>query len=238
MALALALVVPVLIWYGWYRLVGYDRSTLTLAQVAQLAAAAGLAEALRLGWWRLGLTWRDLGHAVVVGALGYAAVALGAWLVNLVGDGNLRFARASYDLWAFIDNWGLTAFGEELLFAGVLFTLVAGRLGAGRRWLAVPLVALLFALAHLPGYLAIGHEVGALLGRLGLNLASWLVFGTMYAVSGNLWLVVVAHAATDYGLTPLVTQVPLLGLLFMTVLVVGAFWSPRRRARRAGGASD
>lgn len=93
-ALLLVLVVPVLIWYGWYRLVGYDRLTLTLAHVAQLVAAAGVAAALRLGWRRRGLAWRDLAHAVVVGALGYAAVALGAWLVNLVGDGNLRFARA------------------------------------------------------------------------------------------------------------------------------------------------
>ena len=51
-----------------------------------------------------------------------------------------------------MSSWVLTAFGEELLFAGVIFTL----------W-------------HLPGYIVVGHAGGALYGRLGRNLASWLL---------------------------------------------------------------
>ena len=104
----------------------------------------------------------------------------------------------------------------------------------GRRlWLAIGLVAVVFALWHLPGYLAVGYGAAPMAGRLVLNLASWLVFGSIYALSGNLWLVVVAHAATDYGLSPLVTNEPLFGLLFMTILIAGARWS--RRPPRAEG---
>ena len=65
-------------------------------------------------------------------------------------------------------------------------------------------------------------SVPALAGRLGLNLASWLVFGTVYLLSGNLWLVVLAHAATDYGVTPLITNEPVFGLVFMAILIAGA----------------
>jgi hypothetical protein len=58
------------------------------------------------------------------------------------------------------------------------------------------------------------------------------VFGSIYLLSGNLWLVVVAHASTDYGVSPLVTGEPLLGLLFMSVLVAGAWWLGRQAPRR------
>ena len=121
-----------------------------------------------------------------------------------------------------MDNWGLTAFGEELLFAGVICTLTVrlfGREGRRRRrWAAVPLVAVLFALWHLPGYLAIGHAGGALVGRLGLNLASWLVFGT------------------DYGVTPLITNEPVFGLVFMAMLIAGAWLTGRRQTKDADAA--
>ena len=93
--------------------------------------------------------------------------------------------RSQYRLDAFVSSWILTAFGEAVLFAGVIFTL--GRQlfesGQGRSrngWVVLVVV--------------VGHGGGALYGRLGRNLASWLV--------------VIAHAATDYGLTPLITNEP------------------------------
>ena len=51
------------------------------------------------------------------------------------------------------------------------------------------------------------------------------MFGTIYALSNNFWLVALAHASTDYpptGLGP-VTGVPIRGLLFMGVLIAGAY---------------
>ncbi len=134
----------------WYRLAGYSGVTLTIAQVVQLVAAAGLVLALRLGWRRIGLGVRELLRALVVGALAYGAVLACAAALNAFAGADLQLWRSDYRLSAFVDNWGLTAFAEELLFAGVIFTLVARRLERRRRWIAVVLVALLFALAHLP----------------------------------------------------------------------------------------
>jgi hypothetical protein len=230
-ALVLAAALPIATWYGLYRFAGYGTWTVVAAQLAGLTLAAALVTLAPIGWGRLGLGWARLRDALVVGAAAYGAiVGLGA-AMNALGA-NLALWRSSYELWPLVDNWLLTAFGEELLFAGVFFWLVRARLPRDRRYLAVPIVAALFALSHLPGYLAIGHEGGALLGRLGLNLVSWLIFGTIYALSGNLWLVVIAHAATDYGVSPLVTNEPVLGLVFMAVLIVGSWLLRRREAAR------
>lgn len=228
MALAVALGLPVFTWYGWYRWAGYSEATLLAVQLFGLAAAVALVAGFGLGWRRLGLGLRHAGQAVAVGAVAYVVVALIATVLNLAANAGLGVLRPSYDWWPFVNNWFLTAGGEELLFAAVLFTLVRSRLPATRGWLAVIIVALLFGLAHLPGYLAIGYDAGGVAGRLSLNVASWLIFGTIYLLSGNLWLVIVAHASTDYGLTPLITQEPLLGLVFMATLVAGSWWLGRQ----------
>jgi membrane protease YdiL (CAAX protease family) len=62
-----------------------------------------------------------------------------------------------------------------------------------------------------------------MLGKMGVNFWSWLVFGAIYAISGNLWMAAFAHASTDYGLSPLVTNEPLIGLVFMAFLIYGAY---------------
>lgn len=80
---------------------------------------------------------------------------------------------------------------------------------------------LAFAAVHPPGYAAIGYSAASVLGRLALNAMSWAIFGAIYPLSGNLWLVVVAHGATDLGLTPLVTSEPLWGLVRGALLVGG-----------------
>ena len=219
---------PVLVWYVWYRVVGYGSATLVLAQIAGVVLAVALVVSLRIGFRRAGLSAAKLPPALAAGASAYATAMGLAVLVQSVGLADLQVMRPQYRLDAFLSSWGLTAFGEELLFAGVIFTLVRQLLehrpGENRRaWLAVPVVAMLFALWHLPGYTAVGYTDGALIGRLGLNLVSWLVFGTIYLLSGNLWLVVIAHASTDYGITPLITNEPLFGLIFMAVLVLAAW---------------
>ena len=61
---------------------------------------------------------------------------------------------------------------------------------------------------------------------------SWSVFGAKYPLSGNLRLVVVAHAATDYGVTPHITNEPAFGLAFMATLVAGAWWQGSADGRR------
>ncbi|MFC6973554.1 type II CAAX prenyl endopeptidase Rce1 family protein [Halomicroarcula sp. GCM10025709] len=63
---------------------------------------------------------------------------------------------------------------------------------------AVVVVAVLFALFHLPRWLASGHGVGtALAVRLfGLALMG-LAYGLVYAMTGNLWLVALFHATMN-----------------------------------------
>jgi uncharacterized protein len=238
-ALVIAFAIPIATWNWLYPTFGYAPGTLRIAQAAVLVAAAALVAATGLRWRDLGLGLRPLLAAAAVGAVAYAAIILVGAVLNAAFDAGFTLFRSRYQAGAFVDNWLLTAFSEELLFAGVLFRLARGLVTPRRAWLAVGLVALVFALWHLPGYLAIGHGPGATLGRLALNLASWLIFGSIYALSGNLWLVVVAHAGTDYGLSPLVTNEPLFGLLFMGILVAGARWArlpaPVEPAARAGG---
>ena len=239
-ALVVSFAIPITTWFRLYPTFGYGSSTLSLAQASVLVAAAILVAASGLRWADLGLGPRALLAAAIVGAAGYAAIALVAGVLNAVFDAGFTLVRSRYEAAAFIDNWLLTAFGEQLLFAGVLFGLARGLVDRRRLWLAVVLVAVAFALWHLPGYLAIGYDAGPMAGRLALNLASWLIFGSIYVLSGNLWLVVIAHAATDYGLSPLVTNEPLFGLLFMAILIAGACWFPRpgraeRRERAAAG---
>ena len=232
-ALVVAFAIPITTWFWLYPTFGYGPSTLLIAQASVLVAAAVLVAATGLRWRDLGLSPRSLLAAVVVGTAAYAAITAVAAVLNAAFDTGFSLFRSRYEVAAFVDNWLLTAFAEQLLFAGVLFRLARGFVDRRRLWLAIGLVAVVFALWHLPGYLAVGYGAAPMAGRLVLNLASWLVFGSIYALSGNLWLVVVAHAATDYGLSPLVTNEPLFGLLFMTILIAGARWS--RRPPRAEG---
>ena len=62
-----------------------------------------------------------------------------------------------------------------------------------------------------------------LFGRLALNASSWLFISAAYALSGNLWLAALMYANTDYPLSRLVTQQPAMGLLFMALMLVGAW---------------
>lgn len=224
-ALVVAFAIPVATWTWLYPTFGYRPDTLAIAQTAVLVAAIVLVGTTGPRWRDLGLGPRSLLAAAAVTAVAYAAIVAVAAVLNAAFDAGFTLFRSRYEAGAFVDNWLLTAFAEELLFAGVLFGLARGLLTRRRAWLAVGLVALAFALWHLPGYLAIGYGAGSTLGRLALNLASWLIFGSIYALSGNLWLVVLAHAGTDYGLSPLVTNEPAFGLLFMAVLIAGARWA-------------
>ncbi|HCF90184.1 MAG TPA: hypothetical protein DER41_09555, partial [Firmicutes bacterium] len=56
---------------------------------------------------------------------------------------------------------------------------------------------------------------------------SWIILGTIYAFSGNLWLVAAAHGSMDYPLLPRITQQPIFGLIFMGLLILGA-WLDRK----------
>jgi membrane protease YdiL (CAAX protease family) len=90
-------------------------------------------------------------------------------------------------IWAMIAGAG---FGEETVFRGFLFERLGKILGNSRiaKVFIVAFVAALFAAAHYAGQGWWGVEQAAVTG---------LAFGGIYAATGQLWLVIVAHAAFD-----------------------------------------
>ncbi len=81
-------------------------------------------------------------------------------------------------------------FGEETVFRGYLFERL-GKLfgpGLGAKAAIVLFTAGLFGLAHYPVQGLAGTEQGAIVG---------LVFGTIFAVTGRIWMLMCAHAAFD-----------------------------------------
>lgn len=90
-------------------------------------------------------------------------------------------------IWTVIVSAG---FGEETVFRGFLFERLGKILGKSSAAKAsiVVIIATLFAAAHYAGQGWWGVEQSAVTG---------LVFGAMYAATGQLWWVIVAHAAFD-----------------------------------------
>jgi membrane protease YdiL (CAAX protease family) len=81
-------------------------------------------------------------------------------------------------------------FGEETLFRGYMFERF-GKLfgpGVGARTATVLLTAAWFGLAHYPVQGLAGAEQGTIVG---------LVYGTIFAITGRIWMLMVAHAAFD-----------------------------------------
>ncbi len=81
-------------------------------------------------------------------------------------------------------------FGEETLFRGYLFERLGKLFGPGAvaRLLIVLFTAGLFGLAHYPEQGVPGVQQAVIVG---------LVFGTIYAVKGQLFMLMIAHAAFD-----------------------------------------
>lgn len=154
-------------------------------------------------------------------------------------------------LGALLSSLLFTAIPEELLFRTYLqqkFTSLAG--GATRRGAlsGIGIVAVLFALFHLPRwFLASGHGVGTpLAGRfLGLALMG-LAYGSVYALTGNLWLVALFHASMNYPPFVVAVTVPselhlvagvveyaaMVSLVYLTVRLSGHQEPPLAWSRR------
>jgi membrane protease YdiL (CAAX protease family) len=81
-------------------------------------------------------------------------------------------------------------FGEEVVFRGYLFERLQRLFGtsAAARTGIVIFTSALFALAHVKGQGLPGAEQAAITG---------LVFGGLYALTGELWTVMIVHAAFD-----------------------------------------
>jgi membrane protease YdiL (CAAX protease family) len=80
--------------------------------------------------------------------------------------------------------------GEETVFRGYLFERLGKLLGsgAGAMTAIVLLTAALFGIAHYPDQGVAGVQQGTIFG---------LVFGTIFAITGRIWMLMCAHAAFD-----------------------------------------
>jgi membrane protease YdiL (CAAX protease family) len=170
----------------------------------QPAPFAGL---LVLAWaWRSGTPWREIGYVRPLSWIRTlsAGIALGVGLkllmkaivMPLFGADpiNQPFHHLVGNTGAVLAAvWGVTAgagFGEETFFRGFLFERLGKLLGdgAGARSIIVVLTASLFAVVHY-----------SLQGMAGVQqaLVVGLVFGAIYAVTGRIWMLIIAHAAFD-----------------------------------------
>jgi membrane protease YdiL (CAAX protease family) len=165
-----------------------------------------VAAPLTLLWvWRSRTPWRQLGYArprswiatVVAGiafgiALKFAMKALvmplfGADPVNQAFRflaGNTAMLPAA--VWAMF----VAGFGEETVFRGFMFERL-GKLfgtGGGAKTLAVLITSLWFGGAHYAGQGLAGVEQATVVG---------LVFGAIFAVTGRIWMLMIAHTAFD-----------------------------------------
>ena len=184
-----------------------------LGIVAFLLIAAGSLVAAPLGavlvlvWTRLSRTpWREIGYVrpkswagdLALGVVFGAAfkLVMKAIVMPLLGADPINPAyhylagnRAALPgiLLAVIVGAG---WGEETLFRGYLFERLGKLFGTGiwARSFIVVFTAALFGLAHYSGQGLAGAEQATITG---------LVFGTIFAVTGQLWMIMCAHAAFD-----------------------------------------
>ena len=178
-----------------------------LAILAGNLVVAPLSAILVLIWARRSHTpWREIGYvrprswlfSLAVGVVFGIALKLlmKALVMPLLGAEPINQAyhylvgnRAALPGMLFATIVG-AGFGEETLFRGYMFERLGKLLGSGTRATTsiVLLTAALFGLAHYPDQGLAGAEQGAIVG---------LVFGSIFAFSGRLWMLMCAHAAFD-----------------------------------------
>ena len=169
--------------------------------------AVPLSALLVLVWTRWSRTpWREIGHVmprswIRVAAVGIAFGVTFKFLMKMIvmpllGADPINQAfhylagnRAALPgiLFAVIVGAG---FGEETVFRGYMFERLGSLFGSGivAKVAIVLLTAAWFGLAHYSVQGLAGAEQGMIVG---------LVFGTIFAVTGRIWMLMVTHAAFD-----------------------------------------
>jgi membrane protease YdiL (CAAX protease family) len=168
---------------------------------------APLSAILVLAWvLRSRTPWREIGYirpqswtrGLLIGfALGIAfKLLMKALVMPLLGADPINQAyhylvgnRAALPAMLFAVIVG-AGWGEETLFRGYLFERLGKLLGSdtGARTAIVLLTAALFGIAHYPDQGIAGVQQATIFG---------LVFGTIFAITGRIWMLMCAHAAFD-----------------------------------------
>lgn len=177
-----------------------------VGNIGGIGVAVPVGAVLVLVWARLSRTpWREIGYvrprswtvSLIVGiAFGVAfKFVMKALVMPLFGAAPVNPAyhflagnRAALPVaaWAML----VAGFGEETVFRGYMFERLGKLLGPGRsaKIAIVLITSTLFGLAHYVGQGLTGVEQAILTG---------LIFGTIFAFSGRLFMLMCAHAAFD-----------------------------------------
>jgi CAAX protease family protein len=176
-----------------------------LAMLVILAVAptiAPLSALLVLGWaYRSRTPWREIGYVRPRSWIGAAAVGIVFGcafkiLMPLLGAPPINpafhyLAGSAAALPVMLFNSTVVAgFGEETVYRGYLFERLGklcGR-GVGAKVAILVLTSVWFGLTHYPVQGLAGAEQATITG---------LVFGTIFALTGSLWMPMFAHAAFD-----------------------------------------
>ena len=180
---------------------------LSILVILLTSAVKPLGGLLVLLWaWRSHTPWRDIGYVRPRSWIGSLAVGvvfgcvfkllMKAIVMPLLGAPEINSAyhyvignRAALPGLVFTMIVG-AGFGEETIFRGYLFERL-GKLfgtGASAKVLIVLLTSAVFALGHYANLGLPGVEQAMITG---------LAFGTIFAVTGRIWMVMCAHAAFD-----------------------------------------
>jgi len=162
---------------------------------------------LVLAWaWRSRTPWSEIGYArpaswmrsVTIGIVFGCAfkMAMKSLVMPLLGADPINHAyhflagnRAAVPFYIYAFTIG-AGFGEETVFRGFLFERFGKLLGgsAAARTATVLITSLWFAALHYPDQGLAGAEQALITG---------LTFGTIFMVTGRIWMVMTAHAAFD-----------------------------------------
>lgn len=155
--------------------------------------------------WRSRTPWREIGYvrprswiATVAGGIGFGCafkLLMKAVVMPLLGTDPINQAyhflagnRAMLPtaIYAML----VAGFGEETVFRGYLFERLGKVLGCGKG--AKTVIVLLTS-----AWFALGHAYNQGLAGVEQATVTGLVFGTIFAVTRRIWLLMIAHAAFD-----------------------------------------
>jgi uncharacterized protein len=180
---------------------------LAILLIVLASAVKPLGGLLVLLWaWRSHTPWRDIGYVRPRSWLGSLAVGIifgcafkllmKAIVMPLLGAPEINSAydyvignRAALPGLMFTMIVG-AGFGEETIFRGFLFERLGKLLGTGAG-AKVPIVLLTSAV------FALGHYANLGLPGVEQAMITGLVFGTIFAITARIWVVICAHAAFD-----------------------------------------
>ncbi|GAA2150732.1 CPBP family intramembrane glutamic endopeptidase [Actinomadura napierensis] len=128
-----------------------------------------------------------VGRGMLIGFVMFAAVIAN---IAFLGDYRVDGFGSVSGTFALLGFMAAAAVTEELLFRGILFRIIEGRIGT---WAALALTALLFGLSHLT------NADATLWGAIAIAIEAGGMLAAAYAATRNLWVPIGLHFAWNFA---------------------------------------